>query len=261
LLIWPSFDTLMTTGKLQAQIQSQFPEHSFTVHQNTDYCCRGQYHTEFDFHNGGSTRVSGPRQVNFTSTSPSIPLMILRDPPGDGSSATISKGTTVCNGWGVGTTLATKLSTGVKLSLGTETVVSAGVGAEVETKTELKNELELGMSVTTKGNFNTSGEVCLTANETISTSGDGVLQGEDADVFVGGALNLLFGITDDLRFDTHMPVITISSPIWLFSPINLPLHSCIRAIRSRKWSFPIWSLSEIRLQPISGAISFSGTAI
>jgi hypothetical protein len=103
----------------------------------------------------------------------------------------------------VGTTLATKLSTGVKLSLGTETVVSAGVGAEVETKTELKNELELGMSVTTKGNFNTSGEVCLTANETISTSGDGVLQGEDADVFVGGALNLLFGITDDLRFDTN----------------------------------------------------------
>ena len=44
----------------------------------------------------------------------------------------------------------------IKLSLGTTTVVSAGVGAEVETKTELKNELEMGMSITTKNNFNTS---------------------------------------------------------------------------------------------------------
>ncbi|MFN7831645.1 MAG: Ig-like domain-containing protein, partial [Bacteroidota bacterium] len=195
------FDTLMTAGKLRHNFKASFP--NIASPYTKTLTVKAVANT---LENSTSTTAvilgQRPRQVNFTSTSPSIPLMILRDPPGDGSNATIEKGTTVCNGWGVGTTLATKVSTGIKLSLGTETVVSAGVGAEVETKTELKNELEMGMSVTTKGNFNTSAEVCLTTNETISTSGDAVLQGEDADVFVGGALNLLFGITDDLRYDT-----------------------------------------------------------
>ncbi|MFN5236832.1 MAG: LamG-like jellyroll fold domain-containing protein, partial [Bacteroidota bacterium] len=197
-----SFDTLMTTGKLKHKFKASFPNIASPYTKTLTVAAEAN-----TIQNSISTTAvvlgQRPRAVNFTSTSPSIPLMILRDPPGDGSNATIEKGTTVCNGWGVGTSLATKVSTGVKLSLGTKTVVSSGVGAEVETTTELKNELEMGMSVTTKGNFNTSAEVCLTTNETISTSGDAVLQGEDADVFVGGALNLLFGVTDDLRFDTN----------------------------------------------------------
>ncbi|MEO0006777.1 MAG: hypothetical protein RJA20_973, partial [Bacteroidota bacterium] len=196
-----SFDTLMTTGKLKHKFKASFPNIASPYTKTLTIAAEAN-----TFENSVSTSAvvlgQRPRQVNFTSTSPSIPLMILRDPPGDGSSTTIEKGSTVCNGWGIGASLSTKLSTGIKMSLGTETVVSSGVGAEVETKTELKNDLELGVSLTTKGNFNTSAEVCITSNETISTSGDGVLQGEDADVFVGGALNLLFGITDDLRYDT-----------------------------------------------------------
>ncbi|MEN9415885.1 MAG: hypothetical protein RLZ62_2189, partial [Bacteroidota bacterium] len=196
------FDTLMTAGKLRHNFKASFP--NVASPYTKTLTVKAVANT---LENSTSTTAvilgQRPRQVNFTSTSPSIPLMILRDPPGDGSSATISKGTTVCNGWSLGASLAAKASTGMKVSLGTETVVSAGVGAEVETKTELKNELEMGMSITTKSNFNTSAEVCLTANETISTSGDAVLQGDDADVFVGGALNLLFGITDDLRYDSN----------------------------------------------------------
>ncbi|MEO0008597.1 MAG: hypothetical protein RJA20_2793, partial [Bacteroidota bacterium] len=195
------FDTLMTAGKLRHNFKASFPNVASPYTKTLTVTAVAN-----TLENSASTTAvilgQRPRQVNFTSTSPSIPLMILRDPPGDGSNATIEKGTTVCNGWSVGTSLATKLSTGMKMSLGTETVVSAGVGAEVETKTELKNDLELGMSIAMKGNFNTSAEVCLSANETISTSGDAVLQGDDADVFVGGAMNLLFGITDDLRYDS-----------------------------------------------------------
>ena len=196
-----AFDTLMTTGKLKHKFTASFPNIASPYMKTMTILAKAN---EKENTATASAVVLGqrPRLVNFTSTSPSIPLMILRDPPGDGSSAKIEKGQQVCNGWSVGASASVKLSTGIKVSLGTETVISSGIGAEVETKTELKNELELGMSVTTKANFNTSAEVCLTANETISTSSDGVLQGEDADVFVGGALNLLFGITDDLRYDT-----------------------------------------------------------
>ena len=197
----PPFDTLMTVGKLKYKFTASFPNITTPYTKSMTILAKANAR-ENTFSASAVILGKRPRQVNFTSTSPSIPLMILRDPPGDGSSATIEKGTTVCNGWSIGTSAAAKVSTGIKMSLGNTTVVSAGVGAEVETKTELKNELEMGASITTKGNFNQSAEVCLTANETISTSSDGVIFGSDADVYVGGTLNLLFGITDDLRYDT-----------------------------------------------------------
>jgi len=118
-----SFDTLMTEGKLKHKFKASFPNIASPYTKSLTIAAEA---------NGEENSVSTsavvlgqrPRQVNFTSTSPSIPLMILRDPPGDGSNATIEKGSTVCNGWGVGASLSTKLSTGIKMSLGTETVVS-----------------------------------------------------------------------------------------------------------------------------------------
>ena len=196
-----SFDTLMTEGSLKHRFKANMPNVAFPYTKNLSVKA-----TANNKNNTVSTNVvvlgKRPRNVNFASTSPALPLMILRDPPGDGSNATIEKGREICNGWSIGTSAEMKASTGLELDLGTETVVSAGIGAEVETKTELKNSLDMKMSITTKGNFNKSAEVCLTATETISTSGDGVLQGEDADVFVGGTFNLLFGLTDKLLFDT-----------------------------------------------------------
>jgi hypothetical protein len=196
-----AFDTLMTQGSLKHQFKANMPNVAFPYTKNLTVKA-----TADNKSNTASTNVvvlgKRPRNVNFASTTPSIPLMILRDPPGDGSSATIEKGTEVCNGWSIGTSAEMKATTGLQIDLGTETVVSAGIGAEVETKTELKNSTTMNMSISTKGNFNKSAEVCLTSTETISTSSDGVLQGDDADVYVGGTFNLLFGLTDKLEFDT-----------------------------------------------------------
>ncbi|MFM8486529.1 MAG: hypothetical protein ACKOCH_09330, partial [Bacteroidota bacterium] len=129
-----SFDTLMTTGKLKHRFKASFPNIASPYTKTLTIAALAN-----DEENSVSTTAvvlgQRPRQVNFTSTSPSIPLMILRDPPGDGSSATISKETKVCNGWEVGASLATKLSTGVKLNLGTRQVISSGVGVETETTT------------------------------------------------------------------------------------------------------------------------------
>ena len=133
-----------------------------------------------------------PRLVNFTSTSPQLPLMILRDPPGDGSSASIEKGSSVCTGMSFDVSGSVKRTVGLDLDLGNKQQIIAGTPA-TGTITEIgfENSLELGLSIKTAASVNQSAEVCMTATEKISTSGDGVIFGEDADVFVGGALTML----------------------------------------------------------------------
>jgi len=195
-------DTLMTDGRFKYKFRAGFPniappyEKSLTVKAEA-----------FDQLNtySQSAVVLGkrPRLVNFTSTTPQIPIMILRDPPGDASSATIEKGKTVCNGWSMNTTVTNALGQELEIEHGVETAVIAGTpGSGTITVTDVKNSETLGMTVTSAFAANESVEVCLTATETISTSDGDIIVGEDADVYVGGAINMLFGITDDLRWDT-----------------------------------------------------------
>jgi hypothetical protein len=195
-------DTLMTGGKFKYRFTAGFPNIT-SPYQKTLTILAKANELENTFSTQAVVLGKRPRLVNFTSTSPQLPMMILRDPPGDGSSASIEKGSTVCTGWSVDASASVKTSIGLELDLGNKQQIITGTpGAGKITEIGLDNSLELGMSVKTGLAVNRSAEVCMTATEKISTSGDGVIFGEDADVFVGGALNLLFGITDDLRWDT-----------------------------------------------------------
>ncbi|MEI6410597.1 MAG: LamG domain-containing protein, partial [Bacteroidota bacterium] len=196
------FDTLMTTGKFKYRFTAGFPNIVAPYKKTLTILAKAN---EQENTISAQAVVLGkrPRLVNFTSTSPQLPLMILRDPPGDGSSATIEKGTTVCNGWSIGASADVKASIGLEMDLGTKQQIISGTPAVGKiTEIGFENSLDLGVSMKTGATVNHSGEVCMTATETISTSGGDVIIGEDADVYVGGALNLLFGITDDLRWDT-----------------------------------------------------------
>jgi len=142
------------------------------------------------------------RLINFTSATPEIPIMILRDPPGDASSASIEKGKTVCTGWSIAQAAGATASKELATSIGFDTEIATGIGVEKTFKVDVTNTSTFGMSATVSTSVAASLETCLTTTEVISTSdGDGII-GADGDVYVGGALNLLFGITDDLEFDT-----------------------------------------------------------
>ncbi len=195
-------DTLMTTGKFKYKFTAGFPNIIPPYTQGMTILAKAN-EQENTFSAGAVILGKRPRLVNFASTSPQIPMMILRDPPGDGSNASIEKGKTVCNGWSVGASADVKASVGLEINLGNKTQFIAGTPvAGTITETGFDNTIEMGMSMKLGGTANTSGEVCMTATETISTSGGDAIIGEDADVYVGGALNLLFGVTDDLRWDT-----------------------------------------------------------
>ncbi|MEQ8238944.1 MAG: LamG domain-containing protein, partial [Cyclobacteriaceae bacterium] len=137
-----------------------------------------------------------PRNVDFATTTPEIPYMILRSPPGDQSMTYLEEGQTFSNSMQLA--LASDIENNVygELSLGGKVVTDAGspvftTQLEVETQKTTTGSLTFGSSLTSSSEVQQE----ITTTQAISTvPGFG-------DVYVGGAMNLLYGITDKLTFD------------------------------------------------------------
>jgi hypothetical protein len=143
-----------------------------------------------------------PGEVNFASSTPQLPFLVLRDPPGDQSFTRVEKGTTFCNTTSLATTSTTVDHQEVELNMGIKVSFEEGIGFAKESELNFINDKNLSFSQTTSATRSNSTETCITVNEAFETSHDETIVGADADLFVGGAMNLLFGITDDLNFDT-----------------------------------------------------------
>ncbi len=138
-----------------------------------------------------------PREQTFTTVTPQLPLMILRDPPGDASYSTVTQGAVNEvstsffskdadgeNAWGA-VKLGVKFTTGLGFALETEIWGSVG-GAYDVTNT----------SVTTEESI-----LSIETSETFATSGNDLIIGDKGDVFVGAAMNLLYAAADVVSFE------------------------------------------------------------
>ena len=135
------------------------------------------------------------RNVAFATTGPDVPIIILRDPPGDGSQSVFSEGSSSCTAMSMTMGTSFGLNLGTSLSLGPD--FEAGFGMIVVTDVEINLSAGIGMSVSSS-----TGEelnLCTEVTETYSTSDNDQVVGHGGDVFVGGALNVLYGITDNIH--------------------------------------------------------------
>lgn len=130
-----------------------------------------------------------------------LPLMILRDPPGDGSFAQIDSGTTFES----------------TLSVQDEYKFGLGLGIEVKTKV-FGSGIQLDIAGKVTGGFdrNTQFKVTATTSKTIQTSSDSQADaadqssrftGDRADVIVGSGLALQYGIGVEVSVDDTCGVI------------------------------------------------------
>lgn len=142
------------------------------------------------------TIVTGnrPRETFYATTSPEIPLMIIHAPPGDGSSAYWESGTTVEQAFGFSMADANNTGAFMEVSLGVDITTSVGFGATVDFTTDVTMDLSTSSSTNIQNSSYTEQIWSFTTEEKISTTTGG-------DVFVGGALNVLYGITDVLEVD------------------------------------------------------------
>jgi len=139
-----------------------------------------------------------PREQTFVSVSPEIPFLILRDPPGDGSFSFMSKGTSTEKAVSFmakqdnSVTVWDQLKAGVKFE--------AGFGVTVETSIwgSIKASMEVGASISTSDEFRLN----ITNTEDFATSGNSDITGKNGDVFVGSSLNMIYALTDIIKFDS-----------------------------------------------------------
>lgn len=141
-----------------------------------------------------------PTGSNFVTSGPDKLLMVLRDPPGSGSSAEWSSGTVITKEKTIGHQWSSETSIKNKFNFGVSVKIYTGFGVSVATETTAKDEISGGAKVVTEGENATTISHSMTVTEAISTSDDPSMVGSMADVFVGYSSNLLFGKAREVNF-------------------------------------------------------------
>ncbi|MFY0608467.1 MAG: T9SS type A sorting domain-containing protein [Cyclobacteriaceae bacterium] len=136
-----------------------------------------------------------PGNMDFSTTSPEMPFLILRAPPGDNSVSYIEKGETFSNTMSFG--LASDLSQGAfgTAQLGNTVRTSVGLGASKITEVEVTNEYTAEVNYSTRLNSDFEMTQSFTTNERISTTPT------NGDVYVGGAMNVLYGAATNMKIN------------------------------------------------------------
>ena len=142
-----------------------------------------------------------PTGNNFVTSGPDVVDMILRDPPGSGSSAEWTSGT---------------ISSFTRARLGTHNVeahvktqvrlgaknATAGGGFGVYQITEFESKADIDGTISAKEEFEGGNTFSRTieVTKTVSTSDDPDFVGAQGDVFIGQATNVIFGKARDVDF-------------------------------------------------------------
>ncbi len=143
--------------------------------------------------------VQGTKSLTptFVTKTPELPFLVLHDPPGDGSSASLTDGSSVGYGYEMALDTSGAGMAFVKISMGSEIPVPL-TGIVFRAGVDLK--MHVGGSVVTgkRETLNTT----FTTEQNYSTSSSPAFVGEDADLIAGGSLNMLYGLSYVVAYDS-----------------------------------------------------------
>lgn len=143
-----------------------------------------------------------PTGNNFVTSGPDKMTMILRDPPGTGSSAEWSTGTVTSVAKTVNDVWSDSFDGGVTFKMGIENEAITGTavgppGGEAivctTIKQESKDDLTTHILMENEGENGTTVTTTTTITEAFSTSEESDFVGAGGDVFIGQATNVIFG--------------------------------------------------------------------
>ncbi len=144
------------------------------------------------------------RVANFTTTSPELPITILRDPPGDQSYSYLKSGDQICQYMSINMENTQDETEMLNVSLGPEVEIGIGSGF-VTAATTFDATLDISSGLERSATYVTESEqeVCITATTDLQTNNGEVVVGSEmgGDVFVGAAMNLIVGVTDVLSYN------------------------------------------------------------
>jgi len=143
-----------------------------------------------------------PREQTFVATTPEIPIMILRDPPGDQSYSFLAKDSSYSS------VITNSYQPAGGLGLWADVRIGAITGIEIGgffggLSYDMGGYVIATVSVMAGTEHNiTEGTVyTFTASEEFQTSDDDLVVGEDGDVYVGASFINRYALTDVIDFD------------------------------------------------------------
>lgn len=150
-----------------------------------------------------------PRETTFTTVSPEVPFLILRDPPGDESYSFLSKNTSFSSSMSLYAQMSSSVNVWGQVKLGVEQEAGVGVFIPYKFWGQIKASLEIGASLKSQVEFGLE----LSTENKFSTSGNQDITGEDGDVFVGSAMNMLYALTDVITYNAQTCQVETSQEI------------------------------------------------
>ncbi|WP_406682777.1 T9SS type A sorting domain-containing protein [Seonamhaeicola sp. MEBiC1930] len=134
----------------------------------------------------------------FVTAGPDIPDIILRDPPGSNSSASIMAGESISFTNKQSISAAGGLSQDVTVSAGPSFGVGGGV-VGIFTFTKITFDVEAGIQVTSSTSASQGTTKTYNFSQTISTSSDPRFVGADGDLYIGQSKNYFYGVNANVR--------------------------------------------------------------
>ena len=139
-----------------------------------------------------------PTGNNFVTSGPDRLHTILRDPPGTGSFTEWSSGSVTTTTTLTGSTWSENFEAGATFHLGGQLLAFQGVSAPGITAGTMevwdsKDDLTAYALLQSEGESSTTEENTLSIVHTVSTSDDPGFVGDQGDVFIGSATNIIFG--------------------------------------------------------------------
>lgn len=134
--------------------------------------------------------------VRGETLSPSIPTMVVHDPPGDASFASIASAGEVCHGYSIELSQDQTTDVSATVKLGVEGSVGLFVETDYSVYAQATASMEVGVNKTTNGEY----QMCYKTTNTFSTSAEN--QSSD-DLFIGSVTKFIYGFWYTLQYDNN----------------------------------------------------------
>lgn len=142
-----------------------------------------------------------PRDLNYTTITPEMPFHIIHNPPGDVSNSFLEEGQSISSSFSQSFLKEGSVDTYVRAQLGSTLSAGISIGIDVSLDIETQLDITTSLGVGTGGLTESASLITTTMSQEYQTSGNVNITGTSGDVYIGGAMNMLYGITDVLEYN------------------------------------------------------------
>lgn len=159
------------------------------------------------------TQGARPTESTYATTSPEIPFLILHDPPGDASYASFKESSSHSTAFSMSYSSVREDGAQVSVHLGPDITTEVGFMFSVQTVFDFIFDLDFGYSCRKVQTNADEFSFTFTTSEEYKTSALDQLIGRESDLYVGGALNLIWGLTREVVWNDTTQTVTLQDNV------------------------------------------------